>query len=362
MKIGILTVPYNNNYGGYLQSFALMSAIRKLGHDVILINRRPECDTSCFKHISGFIKHHILRDKTRLYNKKSMEKFYCLKGEKMIPFVNKHISPKTDSLYRINDYINLKKYKLDAVIVGSDQVWRPQYVPNIYEYFLECIPNNIRKIAYAASFGSDKLEYNTDVLNHCKDLLNFYRAVSVREKSGKDLLERYFGYKQAKVVLDPTMLLHKDDYLNIIGKVPTSASVFAYILDRTEEKEEIILHLGELYNNSVFDIMKIPKYAPYYSIEEWLNGINRAKIVITDSYHGTVFSILFNKPFYVINNYKRGNSRITDLLSMFNLNDRLISSANDIPHNNETIDWTNVNNRLSQLQNKSFDFLKRALS
>lgn len=364
MKIGILTVPFNNNYGGYLQSFALMTVIRNLGHDVVLINRRPECNASYLKHIKGFIKYHIGGDKTRVYNKKTMEKYYRQKGEKMMPFVDKYISPKTDNLYNISDYFNLNKYKLDAVIVGSDQVWRPQYVPNIYEYFLEYIPCNVRKIAYAASFGTDKLEYKSETLNRCKDLIKSFKAVSVREKSGMDLLKKHFNYEKAEVILDPTMLLSKNDYLNAVDNesVSVPTGVFAYILDRNEEKERIATQLGELYNDSVFDIMKISQYAPYHSIEEWLNGINKAKIVITDSYHGTVFSILFNKPFYVISNYKRGNSRITDLLSMFSLNDRLISDVNDIRRIDETIDWDYVNNRLLQLQNKSFDFLKKALS
>ena len=364
MKIGILTIPFNNNYGGYLQSFALMTVIKELGHDVVLINRRPECDTSFFKYVKGFIKYNIIGNKSRVYNRKTQEIYYRQKGAKMIPFVDKYITPKTQKIYKIKDYSDLWKYKFDVVIVGSDQVWRPKYVPTINEYFLEYIPSGVKKIAYAASFGTEKLEYNVEDLNHCKDLIRSFVAVSVREKSGKDLLEKYFDYENVDVVLDPTMLLSKDYYLRVVcdESVSVPTGVFSYILDRNEDKERIVVHLSELYEKPIYDIMHISKYAPYSSIEEWLNGINKADLVVTDSFHGAVFSILFNKQFYVINNFKRGNSRITDLLSMFNLNNRLISDINDIRHIDEPINWDFVNTKLLQQRNKSLNFLKEALS
>lgn len=366
MKVGILTVPFNNNYGGYLQCYALMKTIRSLGHEPVVINRRQNIKAKGLGNFKAFIANKIHGKKERMYSIKSMEDYYAMKGKNMYPFVEKYIKPLTQPLYKISDYQKIEPLNLDSVIVGSDQVWRPQYVPDIEEYFLKYIPRKIRKIAYAASLGSDKLEYKEQELSNCSELLKSFYSVSTREKSGQNIIKEYFCYSNVHVVLDPTMLLDNEDYNSIIGKNRTSegSALFAYILDRNPQKEKLISILASKYSSPVYDILKIGKNAPFSSVEAWLNGIKTARFVVTDSFHGTVFSILFNRQFVVIGNTKRGNGRILDLLSLFGLTDRLIDAdfkENDININNN-IDWNQVNQKLELLKKQSFIFLKTSLS
>ena len=366
MRVGILTVPFNNNYGGYLQCFALMSTLRKLGHQPVIINRRPNLNLPLLNRIKAFVANELLGDRCRMYNKKSMEAYYAMKGSKMHPFVKHYLKPMTQPLYKANDYAMLESLDLDAVVVGSDQVWRPQYVPEIEEYYLKYVPSNIRKIAYAASLGSDKVEYSEAELKECSSLLQSFYTVSTREKSGQKIVAEYLGRKDTKVVLDPTMLLVPEEYQAIKGGgcICKKKHVFAYILDRTQWKRDAISHMESYYRCSVLDIMNIERSEPFFSIEKWLNELESSDFVITDSFHGTVFCILFNRPFYVIGNEKRGNSRMEDLLSMFGLEDRLLNEgtkeSNKIEFKDD-IEWKNVNEKLNELRKESIDFLKQSL-
>lgn len=366
MKIGILTVPFNNNYGGYLQCYALMSTLRKLGHEPVVINRRQNVELRLVKRIKAFVANRILGDKCRMYNKKSMEAYYALKGKDMYSFVDKNLAPMSSPLYRQKDYKSLESLDLDVVIVGSDQVWRPQYVPSIEEYFLEYVPQNVRKLAYAASFGSDRVEYSKQELDRCAMLLKSFYAISVREKSGMKIVKDYLGRNDVQTVLDPTMLLTTEDYCALMpeGCSHHKKHLFAYILDRTQWKEQFIQHVASNIDLRVLDIMKIGRAEPFKPIGEWLYGLKTSDFVVTDSFHGTVFCILFNRPFYVIGNQKRGNSRMMDLLSLFGLEDRLLNDGNTDflkiePQDN--IKWEKVNNKLDLLRADSIGFLKHSL-
>lgn len=363
MKVGILTIPFNNNYGGYLQCYALITVLRELGHEPVVINRRQRLPSFGLGKIKAYISNRFLGRKDRKYNIRSMEEYYNMKGKMMFPFVNSKITPLTPPIYNKVDYRLLNSMKLDTVIVGSDQVWRPKYVPDIEEYFLKYVPNGVRKISYAASLGSDMLEYNKKELDNCSTLLQSFFAVSTREHSGRNIISRYLGRNDVQVVLDPTMLLNKADYLGLIeqDKCEHKKQVFAYILDRTPEKNSLVNKIASSLSANVCDIMKIDKYAPYSSVEDWLFAVSSSSFVITDSFHGTVFSILFNRPFWVIGNEKRGNGRILDLLSTFDLEDRLIDMRFPLYFNDALIDWEAVNIKLEEQRKKSIAFLKSSL-
>lgn len=365
MKIGILTVPFNNNYGGYLQCYALMSTLRKLGHDPVVINRRQNLNLSWKNRVKAFIANKM-GNKCRMYDRKTMEAYYAMKGINMYSFVNQYLKPMTQPLYNNTDYVILDSFNFEAVVVGSDQVWRPKYVPDIEEYFLKYIPKNVRKLAYAASFGSDKIEYTKSELEICSTLLKSFYAVSTREKTGEIIVKDYLGRKDVQVVLDPTLLLAPKEYRKMMDDDNNfkDKHVFAYILDRTRWKDEIVSQMTTKHFCPVFDIMKIKKSSPFFSVEDWLKGLSTSEFVVTDSFHGTVFCILFNRPFYVIGNEKRGNSRIADLLSKFGLERRLLnedSIESDKIEWNENINWKNVNKNLEILRKESINFLKHNL-
>lgn len=361
MKIGILTLPFNNNYGGYLQAYALMTVLKQEGHEVELIYRQHN------KHkfpVSYYIKTIVKMILGRPHGplNPTPDNWLRIKGKNLMPFVDKYISPRTKPLY---SSIELEAAVIgsnyDVVITGSDQLWRPDYVPNIENFFLSFLKNSKTKvISYAASFGTDKPNYTEEQKEICGDAISRFKAVSVREQSGIDVIKN-FGWNTAKepvVVLDPTMLLPKEHYFSLLPNIesPSKGKVFCYVLDNSEEikakTNEIVSQLGK----EKYEIANIQKTgADLPSIETWLSAIRDADFVITDSFHGTVFSILFNKQFVSYANINRGYDRFVTLLEQFNLLDRLNN------YTNSQTDWKEVNHILKNKQEVSKLYLKQNL-
>jgi len=371
MRIGILTVPFNNNYGGYLQSYALLTIVRQMGHNPVLIMRRHKKEPLplsihckiAVKSIIEIIKSR--RRKSIFYNPE--ENFYA-RGANMMLFLRTRLQPQTKYIYTTDKLRKACKNKFDAIIVGSDQVWRAIYVPGITgNYFMDFTNGwNIKRISYAASFGTDTPEYTEEERMVCGGLIEKFDAVSVREKSGLDVIKGFgWSVKNATTVLDPTMLLSAMDYNSLLNDIdsPASDKIFSYILDRTPEItdqiSQIVNTLG-VEEYSISDIQKNQTALP--SIEQWLASIRDSKMVITDSYHGTVFSIIYNKPFVVCANKKRGFSRFYDLLSNLGLEDRLLTDSTNISKLIHTrIDWISVNDRLEVEKSKSLNYLRTYL-
>ena len=254
----------------------------------------------------------------------------------------------------------------DAYIVGSDQTWRPAYNwgDRLYYMYLDFVKDNdsVKKIAYAASFGVDNWEYSQDQTNKCKELIKKFDAISVREVSGIALCRDYLNV-EAQHLLDPTLLLSADDYRLLIKDKDFGykGEVCVYILDMTEEKRRLINVFCSKNNLRWYPVGTCLNNGDMPSIESWLAGFDKAKYVITDSFHGSVFSIIFNKPFVSIGNNARGMSRFDSLLGVFNLEDRLVSENDEL----RTItppNWEAVNAIRSEWQEKSINFLKTNLS
>ena len=276
-------------------------------------------------------------------------------------FINKYIS-RTKVLHtskEFEDIANSNNY--DAYVVGSDQCWRPRYNGSfLSEMFLRFAENqsNIKRIAYAASFGTDEWEFSPEMTKICSNLAKKFDIITAREVSGVELCRNYLGV-DATHVLDPTMLLDKEDYIKLIKneKEPQSAgNLFYYILDPSEEKKAFIDDVAtkkglksftvmpkyQAENRTKEDIKKRIKDCIFPPVTSWLRAFMDAEMVIVDSFHGAVFSIIFNKPFWVIANAERGNARFDSLLGLFGLEDRIISSKIAIEWN-KLIDWNRVN-------------------
>lgn len=371
MKIGILTLPFNNNYGGYLQCFALMAVLKNMGHSPEVIYRRQNR-----RKISWRAKQFLKRILKKGIGSSvpciipDQEKELRYRGAKMMEFVDKYISPKTAPLYSSKDFYECIENRYDAIIVGSDQVWRPDYGPKIQDYFLTDLHSEETiLISYAASFGVDNPNYGNDEMKECGEALSRFKAVSLREKSGVEVINR-FGWKLnccPSVVLDPTLLLNKESYLETLPHKdsPAKGKVFCYLLDSSENAEQVVKYYYnskgiESYNIINTDIWKRQDYV-MPSIEEWLSGINDAEFVITDSFHGAVFSILFNKDFWVFGNEKRGKTRFLTLLSNFGLEKRFIDMSKPMLLPDNPIEWTSVNKRLHDMRTESMAYLERAL-
>lgn len=370
MKIAILTVPFNNNYGGFLQAFALKRVLKGMGHDVEFLMRR-RYRPSRFARFKNFIKWTIGRTNHCSY----LTDYHIYKISKNTrQFVRQYLSPLTKSCYTPTSFKKLMdKYQADVYIAGSDQCWRYIFAPwYIEDYFFKpLLGTGKKRISYAASFGVDYLEFDEGMLQSCRECLKEFSAISVREASGINLLERYFNVPKGKAleVLDPTMLLTADDYKDLIDKynITDQRYLFTYILDDNEEKEELISQIKQELQLSRIDqkaqtgdVMTLQIIEP---VELWLSRIYHSSFVITDSYHGMVFSILFQKPFIVYGNATRGKTRFMSVLCKFGLEDRYIENNKglDINFINNDIDWKKICDLLQHKREGSFAFLSNAL-
>ncbi len=349
MKIGILTQPLHTNYGGLLQALALQEVLSQQGHQVEIINREyPRAQKPLIK---------TLRENSR----KILDK--CVFNYKITSFIhnNYHLSKKIYSSAEFIRYV--KNAGLDVIIVGSDQVWRPKYSPNIYNYYLDIADGlPINRISYAASFGVDDWEYSDEETRKCSKLAKQFDAISVREKSGVQLCKEYLGVN-ASWVLDPTLLLGRDFYMALAERYhekKSKGNMFCYILDNEENKQHLVYNIATELGLDPFTITDIHNKRFRPSVTKWIRGFMDAEMVVTDSFHGTVFSIIFNKPFWVFGNERRGMSRFESLLDIFDLKQRLIKGSK-YTNFNQPINWADVNKKLSEMRKTSMMFLLKAL-
>ena len=352
MKIALLNLPIDDNYGGNLQRFALVKVLQNMGHEVthLLIMRRFTIWKlrSLFAIPKRIIIRFIFRRKIPILSefitqKKNIEAYNRIK-----PFYDKYIK----HTEQINDYKSLKQYNFfDAYIVGSDQVWRKQIVqPFPLKMFLwDYLFSTAKKIAYAVSLGNSEPELDKIEAESLKKYYNQFCAVSVREKSALNVLDCY-GWTTPKAdwLVDPTLLLKKEDYLEVVNRAETSrmdGDMFCYILDPTNEKIDFIECESASKNMKPF-ITGLHEI----SIEQWLRNFNDAKFIVTDSYHGFVFSMIFNKPVKLFLNEYRGNARFESLFELL-----------DILKDQKTFDWNKINAILANEREKSINWLKGTL-
>ncbi len=277
-------------------------------------------------------------------------------------FIKKYIDTKPLSTVSSGEY--------EALIVGSDQVWRPAY-SNLDEAYLGFAKEwvGIKRIAYAASFGSDEWEYNKEETEQCRKLIKLFDAISVREKTGISLCKEYLKV-DAFHVLDPTMLLTKEDYINNLSIKDVTVSkgdLFFYFLDPSEDKYNTLDKIAKItglspftVNSKVEDITATLQERIQPPVEEWIRGFYDAKFVLTDSFHGCVFSMIFDKPFVVIANNKRGRSRFDSLLEIFDQQFRLIEDVKDVKIVPALFNKPNIN--LENKKSLSLSFLSNALT
>lgn len=375
MKIGIITIPPKGNYGGIMQAYALQYILSAKGNDVELIMPNNVVNFKLNPLIAPLV-----------YAKRLYRKY--IKGERdlLIRYENRiqyeidtiaqnmcHFIDTNMRQYKCGSYADICSNDFDAIVVGSDQVWRVKYLENILSAYLDFAKNwKIKRIAYAASFGIDNMsEYSQAEIEECAKLAKLFDAISVREDSAKELCKNYFNV-DAQHLLDPTMLLESSHYNEISDSVDRQSNiVFSYFLDQSKDKKKIENYIAERLALRPYQVLPNLLFTPgrkelenylLPSPERWLAAFRDAEFVVTDSFHGAVFSIIFNKPFVVVMNKERGAARFTSLLKMFGLEDRLIHSSDDIKeHHFDDIDWSRVDSIKKEWQDKSFNFIKKNL-
>lgn len=377
MRIGILTLPLHTNYGGILQAYALQTVLERMGHEVVVFDsplrkfklpiwKKPLC------YSKRIIKRYILQDKCTLINKEKIDfekERYFRKNTQ--PFINAHIHR-----YVVRKLEDIKKDDIDAIVVGSDQIWRILYFKSMWftkraaNAFLAFTAGwNIKRIAYAASFGNNNPEIPEGEIEDCRKAVSLFNAVSVREESGVKICKELFGI-DAQWVLDPTMLLSSDDYIKLIGgnmgQSRTTGTLMSYVLDENSDVSDLRATIAKEKNlrinitNIAVNGIEQNDLVAQPPVENWLQSFLDADFVINDSFHACVFSILFHKQFIVYGNKERGMERFTSLLSMFGLEDRLVTSSSEY-QTLPDIDYTNVDTILNEKRQEAIAFLNSNL-
>ncbi|MEW8031758.1 MAG: polysaccharide pyruvyl transferase family protein [Candidatus Thiodiazotropha endolucinida] len=377
MKIGILTQPLHNNYGGLLQAFALQVVMKRLGHEVWTVDFWKVDRKKDLRFYPRIIKSILIRAVQRYLLGRSVSVWVWptnSNNRKFTRHMRRFVEENIKTTSKINNSPQLsllKEYHFDAYVVGSDQVWRPEYSPNLLHFFLDFLSDDtmVKRISYAASFGVEDWEFTPEETVVCAGLAQKFDAISVREDSAIELCRKYLEVP-AVHVLDPTMLLDKDDYTALVNEdgIPEfNAEIISYVLDATPEKKNIINAISEVIGvNACFVNNAMSGYHDnvFPPVTQWIRGYMDTDFVITDSFHGTVFSIIFNRPFIAIGNEERGLTRFVSLLKMFDLENRVLHSADQITTEliNEKIDWDRVNSILSQKRQEALVFLTASLS
>lgn len=418
MKVAIFTLPLVNNYGGILQAYALQRALESYGFEAPVVNLKIRQRGLFSRDYLKFLLAKLIYFKKYKNAEFSTLRYYADTQR----FIAQNIET-TREIYSPAALKRLfEQEKFGACVLGSDQVFNPPYFDAFENDFsLGFAPQSCIKIAYAASFGGESFKGARDLELHKANLAKF-KAISVRERNATALCESVFGISGAAFVLDPTLLAGREVFEKFISPASAASSVkpgaaefaqsdadraeargvqdaakagaaqnlngtaadiadtafsvqdagenavrtanaaqkgqiFAYILDQNEHKSEILKSVSE---REGLGVREVNDKANRVSIEEWLSLIAGAQLVITDSFHGCAFSILFNKPFFAFINENRGSSRFYSLFESFELQDRVIKSASDVSLSKQ-VDWARVNEILSRRREASREFLIRNL-
>ena len=325
MKIAILSLVLHENYGGILQSYALQTVLERMGHTVEVLNRPPAYPSTNWKEVPKRIVKKMLGRDEVVFKETRYQHEAATLNKAVWDFRKKYIHERI-----INDFSEIKETDYDCIVVGSDQVWRPKYfksqwgcgIENAYLSFTKGW--NIKRIAYAASFGVDEWEYTDEETRLCAEAAKMFDVISVRELSGVNLIKTHLEC-EATQVLDPTMLLSQEDYLKLLEADSTSKSkgVLNYVLNPSKEKRILIIKIAGEYNlpsfsvnNSMVKKTSAIEHRVLPSVETWLSGFRDSKLVVTDSFHACVFSLIFKKDFYAILNNQRGSERFYSLFKI----------------------------------------------
>ena len=354
-KIGIITIIDYNNYGNRLQNYALQTILLKNNKKVYTIKNFVRTNKK-----NNFIKNYLILNlklaQTMIQNFIRKKRYKNFKRfNKCINFYKKFITFK-------NACIIDKKF--DYFICGSDQIWNLNFRKSTYIDML-CFTKAQKKISYAASFGTNSIPIDFTI--KAQEALNDFKAISVREDRGKEIVEELTGRKDVEVLVDPTMLLTAEEW-DKVSKKPKMLKTDKYILnyflgDLSDERRKEIDRVAKENNCEVINILD--KNSPFYECgpSEFLYLEKNAFLICTDSFHSCVFAILYNTPFLVFDREQKNlvsmNSRLDTLLSKFKLENRRCNGK--ITKKDLTCDYKEAYKILEKERIKADKFLRKAL-
>ncbi len=347
MKIFTMTCHRAYNYGAVLQAYALQTYLSNRGHDVKVLDYSPHYLRKSNNRLRQFLKN-VLQFPDRCKNKKTFD-----------DFLNKYINLSKKTFHTYDELVNADE-KADVYIAGSDQVWNMNMKNgNDDSYFLRFAPEGAKKMSYAASIAMENLSENQK--KRFNEMLSDYYAVSVREKSGVKLLKDI--EIECSEVCDPVFLLNEHQWDDFSSKnVYKEDYVLVYAFYNQREVYDFAQSLAKERKCKVYSIgtgfrekfSGVDKYFWSPSPKEFVNLVRNSKAVITNSFHGLSFSLIFNKPAYVFRTKTAGNSRIVDIL-------RKIDMYEDNPFRIACVeDYSAVNEKLKEFRETSIAFLESA--
>lgn len=384
MRIGIITFHWVNNYGAVLQAYALQTYLSQQGYDAEIIDYIPNTPdrqyqkqqegklTRCLKKCLT-IRHAWRMPKRMQDCLKDWQSYrkdwrIYLKEWRFERFRNRclHRSRRFESF----EDLKMNPPVYDAYICGSDQIWNPFFTTEgegktTLSYFLDFGPVEVRRIAYAVSFGVT--QYPQEALDLISPCVSRFDAVSAREKSGCGILQT-MGVNNVRLMPDPTLLLKAEDYDSLLWPWQKTRGnhVFFYALHAGQKTiEEIRSYLARGLHRDIIDT-GTPENS-MKGIATWLVSLRSAESIVTNSFHGMIFSIIYKKPFIIVpveGSLAGMNDRIYTLLEKTGLQDRIIDHYDEKRINAllaQTIDWNDVENRIASLQEDAMDFFKRNL-
>ncbi len=349
-KIGILTFHWGANFGGVLQAFALQTTLKELGYDVEII------DFSYKSHLDNF----LLCFKTKSISNIMQRLKEHRKNKLFKPFRTKNLNLSKRLYTSRNVEREIQNY--DVVICGSDQIWNPSTIKYLESlYFLPFNTKIVKKVSYAASLGTDQI--SKDDLEKITPFLNDFNSISVRENSAVTILQKVVK-DTISLVPDPAMLINSIQLDKIVSnKFKEKDFQFFYIL---QNKQHTINTIKD-YQSKTNSVIVVTKTTYFYGIEDWIGGIKYSSSVVTNSFHGVVFSVLYHKNFIAVpleGTHKGMNDRINTLLKNLGLSDRIIDKydENKIDYLLKTdINWEEVDSRLQKQREIGVKFLEESL-
>ena len=355
------------NYGSAVQAYALQTFLVNRGYNVELIDYVYPNDYHKSLQKVPFLKMLLVNLWQLLWGNPGRKK-------------NKRFVEFYETMYRLSPYTYFSQEALavnppiyDIYLTGSDQVWNPKYIAFDTSFMLSFVKEGV-KIAYSASFATNNIPKDfQDIYANC---LKEYKAISVRERNGCEVVKELTGC-DATTVLDPTFLLPKEDW-RLLAKSSSleitepyilvyvlgySFNPYPYIINFIKYAQKkngykvVLLNISNLKSIFLKNVVRLQSASP----QDFVNLFNNASLVITDSFHGTAFSLIMERPFYsIVNAHPSKDDRVSNLLYMVGADRREIRCGSNFPTSFE-MDFTIVNNRLQQLRNKSIAFLDKAI-
>lgn len=347
MKINLLTIHYSLSCGAVLQTYATSKILERLGCKVTIIN---------FKH------------PVELQRRKTV-KYWLVNGITKLKFDffrRKYFPRRTRELFRV-DYSSLPQ--ADCYVTGSDQIWNPKIVEDcLYVYMLNFLPDGVKRISYASSLGLNEWNVSASVTTKVISLLGKFASLSIRENSGVEICRNVFGL-EATQVLDPTLLL--EDYTELTGKVKPSDEIVCFKLVHDADFVRSVSFLkGRLNLRATLLYTSYPrkgfeKNVMFCSPKTWLRKLASAKLIVTDSFHGLAFALIFRKEFIVLSGLRDRTTRLISLLKLVGLEERFVQDYKELVERfdtiNKPINYERVNSLLDGEREKSLAYLRKAL-